>query len=202
MNKDAALGFVKTTFVGGLVFLVPVVILVVLLSKAGAILRRLAQPLAALLPVHRLLGVVVADVIVVVAAVAICFFAGLLARVSFANRFVKTAETGVLWSIPGYAFVKALTDNLDRHAAGAGLSPVLVHFDDYAQLAFEVDRLPDGRRVIYLPSAPNPRAGTVVVVDADRVEAVQMSFIGAIRSLRTLGRGVAPSLRPSPTSAR
>jgi uncharacterized membrane protein len=80
------------------------------------------------------------------------------------------------------------------------MRPVLVRFDDYSQLAFEVDQLSDGRKVIYIPSAPNPRAGSVLVLDADRVAPVNLSFLAAVRSLRALGRGVGSSLTP-PTRA-
>ena len=57
-----------------------------------------------------------------------------------------------------------------------------------------VDRLPDGRRVIYLPGAPDPRAGSVMVMDADRVEPVQTTFVRATAALRALGRGLGPTL--------
>ena len=126
-----------------------------------------------------------------------CFLAGLLTRLSFANTLVKKAETGVLWRIPGYGFLKALTDGLGKEH-GSSLRPVLVRFDDYSQLAFEVDQLPDGRKVIYIPGAPNPRAGSVLVLDGDRVEPVPLSFMAAVRSLRALGRGVGSSLAPPP----
>ena len=53
----------------------------------------------------------------------------------------------MLWRIPGYGFIKALTDSLDKRAAESALRPVLIHFDDSAQLGFEVDHLADGRRV-------------------------------------------------------
>ena len=133
----------------------------------------------------------VADVVLIALVVLACFLAGLLARVSFANRLVRKAEAGVLWRIPGYGFVKGLTDSLDNSSAAKGMLPVLIHFDDAAQLAFEVDHLPDGRRVIYLPGAPDPRAGSVLVMDADRVEPVQMTFVRATAALRALGRGLA-----------
>ena len=184
-----ALGFVKTTLVGGVVFLAPVVILIVLLGKAAGLLRRLAKPLGALFPLDAVWGVLAADGVVVVILILACFGAGLLARVSFANAFIKKAETGVLWRIPGYGFIKGLTATLDKRADASAMHPVLVHFDDYAQLAFEVDRLVDGRRVIYVPSAPDPRAGSVMIVDEARVEAVAVSFVAAIASLRSLGKG-------------
>lgn len=137
------LAFVKTTLIGGVVFLAPLLLVVVLFTKATKVLRRLAQPLGAWLPIDRALGIIVADFIVVLVIVVACFGAGLLARFSFANRFIKKAEAGVLWRIPGYGFVKGLTNTLDHSAAGA-MRPVLVHFDDCAQLAFEVDRLGRG----------------------------------------------------------
>jgi uncharacterized membrane protein len=191
--------FLKTTLVGGLVFMVPIFVLAFLGTKAVKLLQRLGKPLAAVLPVDSTLwGLVVADVIAIVAVIIACFLGGLLARVSFAGRFVRKAEMGVLWRIPGYGFVKALTDSLDKRAAESTLRPVLIHFDDAAQLAFEVDRLPDGRRVIYIPSSPDPRAGSVMVMDADRVEPVPMTFLATLRSMRALGRGLGPLLNARP----
>lgn len=115
---------------------------------------------------------------------------------SFAHRFVKNAEAGVLWRIPGYGFVKGLTDSLDKSAAAASMRPVLAHFDDYTQLAFEVDHLADGRRVVYVPSAPDPRAGAVLLMDGARIEPVPVTFLTAINALRALGRGLGPCLSP------
>jgi uncharacterized membrane protein len=194
-----ALRFVKTMMLGGLVFLVPLAVLVLLLGKGAQVLQRLSRPLASRLSLDFFGGVVVADAIIVVVLLLVCFLAGFLARMSFADRFVKRAESGVLWRVPGYALVKGLTDSLDASGADSGwMRPVLVRFDDYSQLAFEVDRMADGRRIIYLPSAPEPRAGSVVVVTADRVEAAPFSFVNAISTLRAMGHGMGNQLSPAP----
>jgi hypothetical protein len=50
------LGFVKTTLVGGAVFLVPVTIFALLLAKVGGVLLRVAQPLAKRLPLDTAAG--------------------------------------------------------------------------------------------------------------------------------------------------
>lgn len=190
MGAHGLITFVKTTLVGGVVFLVPLLILVVLGAKAVALLQRMAQPLAARLPVNTVFGVVVADFLVIALVVIACFAAGLVARVSVAHRFVEKAEAGVLWRIPGYGFVKGITESFDQRAAASCMRPVLAHLDDAAQLAFEVDTLPDGRSVVYVPSAPDPRAGSVLVLDRDRVEPVPTTFVGAVKMLRALGRGL------------
>lgn len=185
-----ALGFVKTTVIGGVIFLVPLFIMVVLVAKGASLLQQVAQPLASHLPVHTLSGVILADIVVVVLLVLTCFVAGLIARVTAANRFIKKAEAGVLWRIPGYGFIKGLTDSLDNSAATSSMRPVLIHFDDAAQLAFEVDQAADGRKVIYIPSAPDPRSGEVVIMDRDRVEPVPITFAAAFGAQRALGRGI------------
>ena len=190
------LKYVKTTLIGGLVIVVPLFALAWLGKKAVGLLQRMAKPLDDLLPMDTVWGVVVADAIAVALLLGICFVAGLLTRFSFANRFVKKAESGVLWRIPGYGFLKALTDSLDKKAAASSMRPVMIRFDDSSQLAFEVDRLADGRCVIYIPSAPDPRAGTVVVMDADRVEAVPLTFMKTLGDLRALGRGLGADLSP------
>ncbi len=187
--------FAKTTVIGGLVFVVPLFVFVWLASKALKLLRRAAEPLAALLPLDRVIGVLAADALIVVVLIVICFIGGLLARVSSAYRFVKKAESGVLWRIPGYGFIRALTDTLDKRAGASAMRPVLVHFDDAAQLAFEVDRLADGRCVVYIPSSPDPRAGSVMVMDGARVEPVPLTFVAALRDLRALGRGLGADMQ-------
>jgi uncharacterized membrane protein len=187
-------GFLKTTVLGGLIFLAPLVVIVLLGAKAIELLRRLARPVADRLPLDTFMGVLAADVAVIALLIVVCFFAGLLAQLSFANSFIKRAETGMLWGIPGYGFIKGLTDSLDKRAATASMRPAIVRFDDYSQLGFEVDALADGRKVVYMPGAPDPRAGTVVVVTPERVTPLPISFLAELRAMRALGRGVGASL--------
>jgi uncharacterized membrane protein len=174
-----------------------VAVVVFLFVKAMPMMRRLAKPFEGAVPMNTMFGVVVADLIALAILLVACFIAGLIARFSFASGFVRKAESGLLWRIPGYTFIKAMVDSIDKQG-NPTLRPVLIRFDDSSQLAFEVDRLPDGRRIIYVPGAPEPRAGSVIVMDENRVEPVPMSFLAALRSMRQLGRGVAPSLSRLP----
>ncbi|HXJ20134.1 MAG TPA: hypothetical protein VMT03_07865 [Polyangia bacterium] len=185
--------FVRTTLIGGVVLLAPLIVLVVLAVKAGRFLEKLAAPLLQAIPTGTLAGRLVLDAIVAVGLLLGCFLAGLLARFSVANRLVAKAEANVLWRIPGYGMIKGLTSSLDPRAMPE-LRPVLVHFDDYSQVAFEVDRTADGRRVIYLPSAPEPRTGSVIVVDPHRVEPLPLSFVATVTAIRSVGHGVGRSL--------
>ncbi|EKF73752.1 hypothetical protein A11A3_12338 [Alcanivorax hongdengensis A-11-3] len=72
-------------------------------------------------------------------------------------------------------------------SGASSLKPVMVAFDDYAQVCFEVERLAT-RVVIYMPGAPDPWSGSLVYVTPDRVSELDVTMLGAVRHLRQLGR--------------
>ncbi|MDH3762650.1 MAG: DUF502 domain-containing protein [Gammaproteobacteria bacterium] len=183
------MNFIKTTIVGGIVFLVPLVIAIVIAGKAYELMLLLARPLDDLIPVDTIGGVALANLLAIFAVVAFCFIAGVIARSRPAQKLYGVIDSGLL-AIPGYAFIKAYTDGMQSgEAASSTLQPVMVRFDDNAQLGFEVERLDDRQVVVYLPGAPNPWSGSVAYFDADRIEHLDISPSQAINNLRRLGLG-------------
>lgn len=181
--------FIKTTFIGGLVFLVPVVIVVVIVGKAFQIMMVVAKPLSGWLPVDSVGGIAMANVLALAAIVLACFIFGVIAR-SAPAKDINRGLNKMLIAIPGYAFVKGYADSMDRSAEEAkSFIPVLVRFDDYSQICFEIERIPNGKVAVYLPGAPNPWSGAVVFVEANRVEKLDMSVSEAISNIEKLGHG-------------
>lgn len=179
--------FLKTTIVGGIVFLVPLVAIFYVIGKALQLSRKVAEPMAAFLPFDRVGSIALANLIAIIVIVLLCFFAGLAARTSFASTFVRESESRFLWKIPGYGFVKGFTDGLSGGEA-TSMRPVLMKLDDAAQLAFEVERLDDGRVVTYVPGAPDPWAGAVMIVEPERIEILPIKMMAAVQNIRSLGR--------------
>ena len=64
-SKKGGIHFFKTTAIGGLVFLVPVVVLLVVLAKAAGLMMMVAEPMAMWLPIDAIGGVALANVIAV-----------------------------------------------------------------------------------------------------------------------------------------
>lgn len=56
-------------------------------------------------------------------------------------------------------------------------------------MAFETERLSNGKAAIYLPGAPNPWSGSVVFVSNDRVKPLSILLPEALHNIRTLGKG-------------
>lgn len=185
-------GFIRTTIVGGLLFLLPLVVVVLIIGKALKISMVVAKPLDAFIPVDSVGGVALANILAVLVVFVLCYLAGLVARFSGIKRKVAGIEELLIAALPGYAFAKTMVSGVVKAEDEVGnMAPVLVTLDDYKQIAFEVERTPGGNVVVFLPGAPNPWSGSVVYVSEGRVEPLDMAPQDAIKNIRVLGRGSA-----------
>lgn len=185
----------KTTVIGGLVFLLPLIVVLVVLGQGMALVSTLAVRVAAFFPEHAIGGVTVATLVALALVLAICYGAGLLARAAFARALSERFEDQLHALYPRYTVIKAMTQSLGAQAGDKALKTVLATFDDHQLLAMEVERLGDGRVVLFLPGAPDPWSGSVVLVEPQRVQPVSDDITALNRSLKGLGRGSAAVLR-------
>ena len=189
-NDSSIVSAVKTTLVGGAIFLIPGFLAVFVLSKVFNMLRALAVALGPHLGVASWLGGLVLDLVAIAAIAVVCLLAGLVARRASAKRMRTKLDQVLLGSFPGYAFVKGLAENMQHSEEVAGsFVPVLFYSGDYWQLAFETDRLASGMVALYLPGAPNPWSGSVAFAPAERVKRLPISVTEALKVNRALGRG-------------
>ena len=181
--------FIKTTIIGGLIFIVPLVIIAAVLGKALEIMKLVATPMGNRLPVDSIGGVAVGNLLALLGLALFCFVAGLIAKSRMAGKVYRSLDS-MLLAVPGYAFIKGFTDSVaGNQETTASMVPVFVMFDDYEQIGFEVERLEQGKVVVYLPGAPSPWTGSVVYVSADRVKRLDLTLAQASSNIRRLGRG-------------
>lgn len=187
---DKRVGFLKTTAVGGLVFLVPFIIVVLIFGKALDLVRTLVLWLEAEIPAITVGGVLALNGIAVTVLFGLCFLSGLIAQSGFGTRLRQRIDGALTAVMPGYSFIKGVTEGLRiSEEQSRSFVPCVVHYDDNSQLAFEVERTPKGRVVIYLPGCPDPWSGSVIYMTEDRVEPIEMTVNEALKNIRTLGRG-------------
>src|SRR5687767_9667629 len=101
------LGFVRTTLVGGLLYLVPIVVLLAVLGKAIGIAHQVSPPVVKLIEAVHLGEILTPQVVAILLLVLFCFAAGLFARTAFAKRIGRALETRVLANLPGYELIKS-----------------------------------------------------------------------------------------------
>jgi len=194
---------VKTTILGGALFLVPLAFIAIVLGKAFEVSMLLATPLDGMIPLDSVAGIAMANIIAIILILAICFAAGLAARSSMFSKRVGRVDDILIDIMPGYAVAKGIVSGVVRKEdATSVLDPVLVQFDDYEQVAFEVERMGD-RSVIFLPGSPSAWSGASVIVDAARVTPLDLPPHQAVSLLRVMGRGMSkielPGIRSVPT---
>lgn len=189
------LGFVKTMILGGLLFLFPLVIVTAVVGKAFSLMLRVTEPLDDVIPADSVADVAVVNLVAIAALLVGCFVAGLVAQSEIGRKVYRAADSNLEGIIPGYAALKARVGS----AVGAeerrkAFKTIFVRFDDQGQIAFEVERLADGRVTVFLPGAPDPWSGAVLVVDADRVTPLDLEILPVSRTFKNLGRGTAAAL--------
>ena len=186
--------FLKSTLVGGLMFLVPVVLLALVLGQALKFAAKIAGPIAAALPVSHVAGVAMATVVAVLLLLLIAFLAGLLARTSPGRRVTHWFEESILGNLPQYRMVKSLAEGLTQVESDGNLRPVLMRGDEGWMLGYEVEALADGWRVIFLPASPTPMSGNIIYTEAWRVRPLDLTMHEAMVLVKRLGIGSAAAL--------
>ncbi|MEP1613250.1 MAG: hypothetical protein ABJL72_15160 [Roseobacter sp.] len=189
----------KTTILGGLIFLAPIAIIIFILGKAFQLSLLVAAPVDKLIPVSHVGGIALVNMIAIAVIVLICYLAGLLARSQFLGNRLHKVDGLLMDVIPTYAVFKGVVGSMaQKEDITKIMKPVSVQFDDYEQIAFEMERNA-GRVVLFLPGAPSAWAGSSVIVDETRVHALNVPTYQAVKLMRVFGRGsLAMSVRDAP----
>lgn len=181
--------FVGTTILGGVLFLTPIVVLGVVLSKAFDFVRRGLQPLTALIPQTLASGPTTTAALTVLLLGIMCFLAGLFAQTLLAQRIVSGLEGTVLSKLPGYKYLKQAGTSVLGLGETAEHPVVLAQLGDAWRIGVQTDSIGDGYVAVFLPNSPNPMSGSVFLIAADHVRPADVPLATAIASLRRSGIG-------------
>jgi len=181
--------FLRTTLIGGLLFLAPIIVVVAVFGKALDLTHKLMDPLAEHIPVESIVGMRTPLLLAIIVIVLFCFLAGLFARTALAQKFVDGLEEAVLSKIPGYEMLKSTGESILGVEDEEGHPVVLVRLDDAWQIGLRVEELQNGLITVFIPDAPDARSGSVLFVTPDRVIPAGASVAPTLKCLRGLGVG-------------
>jgi uncharacterized membrane protein len=196
-QQKTSLGFLKTTAIGGALFLLPLIVVAALIGQAVPVVMTIAEALRKVLPdvFETPSGFTLLIVLAIAILLLVCFAAGILARKSFGRTLSKWFERKLLLLFPKYAILKdQMADSIGGDQTRPQMKPVLVHFDDLTRIAFETDCTASGTVTVYLPGSPDPWAGTLAFVQSDRVVPLDVAFGDVVSLCEQLGRGSAELL--------
>jgi uncharacterized membrane protein len=191
--------FVKTTVVGGAIFLLPFAAVLLVVIKAGKMAVDSATPLAEKLPISKGAAVLAVYVVGTFLLVLVAFTAGLFVRSFKIKKDASFLEDKVLNKLPPYVALRKYTDRLAGLEAKTNedLKPVLVRMPNGWQVGFLADAFNDGQVAVFMPGAPDPSPGVVQVVSTDHITPLNISYRDALACLEQSGRGLANLLANS-----
>lgn len=189
--------FIKTTVIGGLLFILPLVLIFILIEKAIHLLRGPMQKLLPMFEGHDVAGVTVVTLATLVGLIVLCFLAGLLARTSAAARAIEATEDKVLSNLPGYQLLKDTTARFAGMEHADGTKVGMIAEEQGWRLCLVVDSVDDWLTV-FMPDGGTSggTAGEVRLLRASEVIMTDLSWLGLAAGLRRGGRGLLEQMQP------
>lgn len=183
--------FIKTTVAGGIVFILPLILILVLFEKALHLLHTAVAKVLPMFVEYSLAGVTLLSMTALLVLVLICFLAGLLARTELASGLIKAIEDKVLGQLPGYQLLKDATsrvagiENLDGAHVG------LICEDDGWLFCLVLEADSGGWMSVYVPDAgpSGPAGGDLRLVPVEMVRITSLEWLPVLACLRRGGRG-------------
>ena len=189
------MGFLKATIAGGLLFLLPMVLIVIVLGYAMRLARKVAKPISDLLPVDAVVGVGGVTILAVLVLVVVSFVAGLFARTIAGKRIMRWSENSLLGGLPQYRLVKSMAEGLAQVESTEGVNPALISIEGGWQIGYLLEPLENGWVTVFVPQAPTPMSGNVMYLPADRVRPLGITMVQAMAIVKRMGVGSAKVLR-------
>ena len=149
--------FLKTTAIGGLLFLLPLIVLGALVGQIAPIVVTVASALNEYIPVKTPTGIAVLIGLSIAIILLLCFAAGMFARWSFGKKISTAFEKKLSLLFPRYSILKdQMADTIGGDETRPQMKPVLVVFQECQRIAFETERdEKQGLATIYLPGSPD-----------------------------------------------
>ena len=160
--------FVRSTILGGVFFLAPIVVLIVILAKAFGYAKKGVHAVIVHVPMVSDLRVGVATALSIAVIALVCLLAGLIAHTVIGQRLVDALESSVLSKIPAYEYLKQESASALGVADIGELPVVFVPMEGGWQLGVQTETLSNGLVSIFVPGAPNPHSGLSLFLSEGR----------------------------------
>lgn len=181
------------TFIAGLIFLLPLLILFVLLSKLFQFLTGFTTKIAAVFGLKSIVGISGGTVVSAISIIVLCIICGYLVRIAVFKSVSSWVDKQMAAHIPGYSVYHemAISKLEDKEEALPYESAAWLLMDGAQQPAFLMNTMADGRLVIFVPTAGNIKEGSLFVLPAEKVLLCKNVDMKKFRlAIRNLGIGL------------
>jgi uncharacterized membrane protein len=189
-DARATMNFMKTTILGGLFILFPLLLFYLAIMEIAQVMVAMAEPIAELFPAGFFDKAYLPGILAAILLTLVAFLCGLLARSKLFKKLGASFERSVLQKLPMYSMLKSLSAAfLDSESTS--FSPALVENDDgSSDPCYIVETHADGRVTVLLPWSPTSFAGSIKIVRSTAIRKLNCSLDEFSQSLSLMGVGV------------
>lgn len=184
--------FLRTTFLGGFIVLLPVVLTLFLIRWLIALITQTIEPLTRIITEHSGIGHVLALIGAFMLVVASCFLLGLMVKTRLGRGLLHFFEGKILKVAPGYSFFKETVSQLLGQKDRPFSRVVLVKMFSSAILSTGFVTNEHGTTdllTVFVPSGLNPTSGLLLHVPRKDLIFLDVTVEAAMRTIIGCGSG-------------
>ena len=185
---QAMIKFIKTTVMGAIVVIIPMAVILLVLADVFNKLMTATDPLTKNMTLGPLSNAIIAVLFVVLVIILVFFIAGLLLNSFWGESIKNWLESKIFENIPMFSTIKQLTQRIAGiESSNFPVVEIDLYGTDVKVLGIAVEKLSDGRLMVYAPSSPMITVGQLYIVPADRAKQLDVSIPDTINCLSKLG---------------
>jgi uncharacterized membrane protein len=183
--------FFISAVVGGLLVILPVALLLFTMNWVFEMIRGMISPLTDALLTQASLPAYVADLVVIVALVLLCFLVGMIVRTRLGKWLYSVLDSKLLMKAPGYSIIKETVAQFIGNKKSPFSSAALVQIfgNETMVSAFVTDEHEDGSFTVFVPTGPNPTSGNIYHLPGRFVHPIDTPVDDLMRSIISCGAG-------------
>jgi uncharacterized membrane protein len=193
------LNFLKTTLLGGLYILLPLMLLWIGLKEIGGLLEAMATPIADLFadlfPPGVFDNLTAPGVVATALIIGASFILGLAAKSAWCRNLGRKIEHSLLDKVPMYQMLKIISSSLINSDSGVVSPALIVDETGGGDPCYVIEEHGDGRATVLVPWSPASFAGNIKVVQRSNLQYLSCSLDEFSRSLSQIGVGVGECLK-------
>ncbi len=183
--------FLRTTFFGGFLVVLPIILLILVLNWFYEFLIENIRPIINLLIQTARMSELIAAAVAVVIMLLLFFLVGLLVQTRLGKFFFEIFEERLLKKIPIYRIIKETVIQLfgGEKMILKGVALVRPFQNETLITAFITDESDNGYITVFIPSAPAPTGGYIYHIKKEYVIKINYPVEQAMRTVLSLGAG-------------
>ncbi len=184
--------FFITTFIGGVIVILPITIFVVIINLLFTFVQQLIRPVNQLISFGKITDQLIIDLISIGIILLFCFSVGLFVRTQFGKQLFLFVEAGLLSYLPFYDTIKETVEQFAGTNGNSAFSRAVIvdlYGNETRMTGFITDELDNGYFTVFVPTGPNPTNGLIFHVPENKVEFLDASIEETMRSVIGVGAG-------------